>query len=50
MKAKNSDPIEVVFYDVKQAFDSLWTDKSYLDLYENGVKDDMLNLLHETSK
>ena len=47
---KNKDPIEIVYYDVKQAFDSLWTEKSYLDLHENGLNDDMLTLLHETSK
>ena len=40
----------MVYYDVRQAFDSLWTSKSYLDLYTNGVDDDMLNLLHESSK
>ena len=50
IRTKNKDPIEIVYYDVKQAFDSLWTEKSYLDLHENGLNDDMLNLLHETSK
>ena len=42
--------LDLVFYDVCQAFDSLWPEKTYLDLFNNGVNDDMLNLLYEGSK
>ena len=50
IQRKNSASIDIVFYDVRQAFDSLWTERTFLDLFANGVKDDMLNLLHEGSK
>ena len=42
--------IDVVFYDVRQCFDSLWTDKTLLDLYRNRIKYNTLNLIHEANK
>ena len=50
VKRKRSKDIDIVFYDIREAFDSLWNTKSFMDLNENGVKDDMLNLLFEGSK
>ena len=41
---------DLVFTDVTQCFDSLWTQKTLSDLYSNGVKTNLLNLLHELSK
>ena len=42
--------IDIVFYDIRQAFDSLWTQHTYMDIHRNGMKNDMLNVLHEGSK
>ena len=41
---------DLVFTDVSQCFDSLWTEKTLLDLYLNGVQTNLLNLLYEISK
>ena len=41
---------DLVFSDVSQCFDSLWTNKTLLDLYSNGVQSHLLNLIHELSK
>ena len=49
LKSKETK-VDVVFYDIRQAFDSLWMEKSYIDLFKNGVNNDNLNLLHECSK
>ena len=49
LKSKETK-VDVVFYDIHQAFDSLWMEKSYTDLFKNGVNNDNLNLLHECSK
>ena len=49
LKGKESC-IDLVFYDLAQAYDSLWVDHTLLDLYENNVNSNLLNLLHELSK
>ena len=41
---------DLVFSDVTQCFDSLWTSKTLTDLYSNGVKSNLLNLLNELSR
>ena len=41
---------DLVFTDVRQCFDSLWTSKTLLDLYSNGVQTSLLNLISELSK
>ena len=46
----NHGQLDLVFSDIRTCFDSLWTGKSLLDLYENGVKSSLLNLIHEMSK
>ena len=50
MYGKNRIPCDFVFKDVRQAFDSLWGKKTYLDLYANGVKNQTINLLYEINK
>ena len=50
VNGKRKEPIDLVFYDVRQCFDSLWVSKTLLDLHENGIKDDLLNLLFEATK
>ena len=47
---KKKKPVDIVFYDVKQCFDSLWTTKTLVDLFSNGVKDDHPNLIYEADK
>ena len=49
LKGKESC-LDLVFYDLAQAYDSLWLDHTLLDLYENNVNSNLLNLLHELSK
>ena len=41
--------MDIAFYDVRQCFDALWTEKVIVDLYKNGVKDNHLNLIHNAS-
>ena len=50
MKDKSKKPLDVVFYDVRQCYDSLWMEKTLLDLSKNGVKNDLINLIYEASK
>ena len=42
--------LDLVFYDVTQAYDSLWMEHSLLDLHATGVKSNVINLLHELNK
>ena len=35
---------------MSQCFDSLWPEKTLLDLYHTGVESNLLNLLYELSK
>ena len=42
--------IDLVFTDVTDCFNSLWTDKTIIDLHANGVENNLLNLIHELSK
>ena len=50
MKDKRKQPLDMVFYDVRQCFDSLWMEKTLIDLSKNGIKNDFLNLIYEASK
>ena len=43
---KKKPPIDIQIFDYKQCFDSLWMEECLNDLYESGVKDDKLALLH----
>ena len=42
--------IDLVFPDVTDCFNSLWTDQTIIDLHENGIETNLLNLIHELSK
>ena len=41
---------DLVFYDLAQAYDSLWLEHTLLDLYENKVESNLLNVIHESSR
>ena len=49
-KDKTKKAIDLVFYDIKECYDSLWLEKTLVDLSKNGVKNDLINLLYEKSK
>ena len=42
--------VDLVFYDLAQAYDSLWVEHTLLDLFSNKVDSNLLNVLHELSK
>ena len=44
------EPLGLVFYDLSQAFDSLWVEQTLLDCYDNGITNNLLNVLYEISK
>ena len=50
VQSKDACCKDLVFTDVSQCFDSLWTQKTLIDLFSNGVKSNLLNLIHEISK
>ena len=47
---KASEPIDIIFYDVKECFDSLWVEKTLMDLHQNNIKDNTINILYDASK
>ena len=47
---KNSRCQDLVWYDLSCCFDGLWAAKTYLDLYNNGVQNNSLNLLHKINQ
>ena len=42
----NADLIDVEIIDYRQCFDSMWLSESINDLYESGIQDDNLALIH----
>ena len=46
LSSKKKPPIDIQIFDYKQCFDSLWMEECLNDLYESGVNDDKLALLH----
>ena len=50
LKGKQGCCIDLVFTDVTDCFNSLWTEKTVLDLHENGIETNLLNLIYELSK
>ena len=46
LSSKKKPPIDIQIFDYKQCFDTLWMEECLNDLYESGVKDDKLALLH----
>ncbi len=50
LKNKKCDPIDLQILDIRQCFDSLWSEECISDLYQYGVKDSTLNLLYDSCK
>ena len=50
MKSKRRKPVLLQIYDYAQMFDSINLQQALSDLYDAGVKDDTLVLLHEANK
>ena len=50
VKGKGVCDLDLVFYDLAQAYDSLWVSHTLVDLFENKVDSNLLNILHELSK
>ena len=46
---KKKEATDINVYDVKKCFDSLWLSECINDLYENGLKNDKLALIHESN-
>ena len=40
----------LTFYDIEKCFDSLWLEDCINSLYENGVKDDILDLIYRLNQ
>ena len=45
-----SKAVDIEIMDYKQCFDSMWLEDALNDLYDSGVKDDTLAILHEANK
>ena len=53
MNAANTNKTEAIdidVYDVRKCFDTLWLSECFTDLYEAGLKNDMLCLLYLANK
>ena len=46
---KNSDLVDIVFYDIKDACNSLWLDNTILDLKKKGIDTNILNIFYSAS-
>ena len=42
---RKKTPVDILIYEYKQCFDSLWLQESLNDIYESGVTDDNLAVL-----
>ena len=45
----DAEPIDVEIIDYRQCFDSMWLSESINDLFESGIVDDNLALIHEAN-
>ena len=50
LKSKKMKPVLLQIYDYAQMFDSVDLEQALSDLYDVGVKDDTLSLLHKANK
>ena len=50
LRGKEGCCIDLVFTDVTDCFNSLWAEKTIIDLHKNGVDNNLLNLVYELSK
>ena len=46
LSSKKKHPVDLQLFDYRQCFDSLWLDECLSDLFNSGVRDDKLALLH----
>ena len=44
-----AEPVDVELVDYRQCFDSMWLSESINDLFESGIQDDNLALIHEAN-
>ena len=49
-KKNNKEACDINVYDVRKCFDSLWLSECVNDLYETGLMNDKLVLLHESNR
>ena len=40
----------IIFYDVRECYDSLWVKQCFFDMFENGISNNLLNLMYQQSK
>ena len=50
VKQKESKPVDIQLFDIRQMFDSLWESETMNDLYEVCTPDDKLALVYESNK
>ena len=50
LNEKEASDLDLVFYDLAQAYDSLWVSHTLVDLYENKIDSNLLNIIYELSK
>ena len=47
LSTRKKTPVDILIYDYKQCFDSLWLQESLNDIYESGFTDDNLAVLYD---
>ena len=50
VKQKESKPVDIQLYDIKQMFDSMWESETMNDLYEVCTPDDKIALVYEGNR
>ena len=50
LNGKDQKESDFIFYDISDCFNSLWPERTLLDLCRNGVNNQYLNVLYELSK
>ena len=50
LSSKKKNPIDIQIMDYRQCFDAMWLSETMNDLFEAGVNDDQLALIHEANK
>ena len=50
LSTKKKSAIDILIYDYKQCFDSLWLQECLNDIYESGLQDDNLSLLYDINR
>ena len=50
VRKKKLKDVDITIYDAEKCFDKLWTKECLNDLFENGLQNDKLCLLHKENK